>query len=230
MRIARVRHGQETIRLTGRDGHWDASFEVDEAAVLAPAVPAVIVGISHNPPPSDAPPVQAWYKPAHAVAGNNAVIQPPTDAGTIVIEGELAMVVGTTAHNLTLENALDHVLGYTIANDVTNADQAAIDNKFFQGKGGGNYAPLGPWIETELPDPDNTEIIVYVNGEERARSGTQNLPSTLAQILVYVTRWITLEPGDVVMTGSPSTSAVVESGDVIDIVIPPIGTLRSSVA
>ena len=191
--------------------------------------PGLVVGIGHNADPDTNLPIQAWLKSVRTVAADGDEIVLAPDAGTVVVEGELAVVIGRTATRLTVENALEHVLGYTIVNDVTSGDRNAIDNKNFESKAGINYTPLGSWIETEIADPENVEIIVEVNGVVVASSGTFNLPSRVVDTLVYVTRWMTLEPGDVVMTGSPSTAAVVTPGDEVAITIPEIGTLRNTV-
>lgn len=191
--------------------------------------PGLVVGIGHNADPETNLPIQAWLKSVRTVAADGDEIVLAPDAGTVVVEGELAVVIGRTATRLTAENALEHVLGYTIVNDVTSGDRNAIDNKNFESKSGVNYTPLGSWIETEIADPENVEIIVEVNGAVVASSGTFNLPSRVVDTLVYVTRWMTLEPGDVVMTGSPNTAAVVTPGDEVAITIPEIGTLRNTV-
>ena len=93
-----------------------------------------------------------------------------------------------------------------------------------------NYTPLGPWIETDVPDPGLIGIDVIVNGEVRAKSGSFNLPSPVVDCLVYVTSWLTLEPGDVVMTGAPGTAVAVVPGDQVDIDLGGIGRLSNPVA
>lgn len=191
--------------------------------------PGLVVGIGHNADPQAALPVQAWLKSVRTVANDGDEIVLATDAGAVVAEGELAVVIGRTATRLTVENALEHVLGYTIVNDVTSGERNAVDNKNFESKAGINYTPLGSWIETEIADPENLEILVEVNGQVVAQSGTFNLPSRVVDTLVYVTRWMTLEPGDVVMTGSPNTAAELSPGDEVAITIPEIGTLRNTV-
>lgn len=191
--------------------------------------PGLVVGIGHNADPDAVLPIQAWLKSVRTVAADGDEIVLAPDAGNVLVEGELAVVIGTTATRLTVDNALAHVLGYTIVNDVTSGDRNAIDNKNFESKSGINYTPLGSWIETEIADPENLKIIVEVNGEVVASSGTFNLPSRVVETLVYVTRWTTLEPGDIVMTGSPNTAAVVRPGDTVAITIPEIGTLRNTV-
>lgn len=245
MRIARISTPAGPQYAVANDGGWDhiadpfreqlrytGGTTTDSGATfLAPATPAVVIGIGHNRTLNDhVLPIQAWHKSVHTVAPPEAAIVAARDRGTVHAEGELAVVIGRTAANLTAENALEHVFGYTCVNDVTNVDQNAVDERNFQGKAGVNYTPLGPWIETELPDPEQLAIDVYVNGTARATSGTFNLPSSVVDCLVYVTAWLTLEPGDVVMTGAPATAVPVQPGDQVDIVVEGIGTLSSSVA
>jgi 2-keto-4-pentenoate hydratase/2-oxohepta-3-ene-1,7-dioic acid hydratase in catechol pathway len=216
---------EEPLRYTG------GSTPHGEAELLSPVAPAVVLGIGHNLTLNDHPlPLQAWHKSVHTVAGPGAEIVAARNRGTVNAEGELAVVMRKTAAGLTAENALEHVLGYTCVNDVTNVDQGAVDERNFQGKSGVNYTPLGPWIETALPDPEQAGIEVHVNGKAAARSGTFNLPSTVVDCLVYVTSWLTLEPGDVVMTGAPGTAVPVAPGDRVDIVVEGIGTLSSTVS
>jgi len=245
MRIARITTTAGPQHAVERDGMWHhvadpfaatlrytgGTTPFSEATFLAPVTPAVVLGIGHNRTLNDHHlPIQAWHKSVHTVAPPGGAIVAARDRGTVHAEGELAAIIGKTATNLTASNALEHVLGYTCVNDVTNVDQNAVDERNFQGKAGVNYTPLGPWIETELPDPEQAGIVVYVNGTAKANSGTFNLPSSVVDCLVYVTTWLTLEPGDVVMTGAPATAVPVAPGDLVDIVVEGIGTLSNTVA
>lgn len=244
MRIARIATADGPQHAVARDDHWHLIVDpfadvleptgetvaIEEAELLAPVVPRVILGIAHNLTNNNHPlPIQAWHKAVHTVANPDDAIHAARGVGTVNIEGELAVVIGRTASGLTAENAFDAVLGFTIVNDVTNVDMVPLDEKNFQSKSGKNYTPLGPWIETELPDPENVATEVVINGESRASSGSFNLPSTVAESLAYVTRWLTLEPGDIVMTGAPRTFVAVEPGDSVEITLAGIGTLRNCV-
>jgi 2-keto-4-pentenoate hydratase/2-oxohepta-3-ene-1,7-dioic acid hydratase in catechol pathway len=198
--------------------------------LLAPVDPRVLVGIAHNKTNNDHRlPIQAWHKSVRSVAAPDTEVPIRTDIGQVNIEGELAVVIGRRAHRLTLDNALDAVFGYTVGNDVTHVDQVAVDERFFQVKSGLAHAPLGPWIETVVADPDNVEIVVSINGFVEATSTTANLPSTVAECLVYVTAWLELGPGDVVLTGAPRTFLPTAAGDVVAISLPPIGTLTNTI-
>lgn len=202
-----------------------------DARLLAPVVPRVVVGIAHNKAlRKHTLPIQAWLKSPRSVVGPDAAIEARRGIGQINIEGELVVVIGRPAWQLTIDNALDVVLGYTIANDVTSVDRVPIDERNFEPKSGKGYTPLGPWIETEIADPDAIAMIVKVNGEVRAASNTALLQSTVAECLVYATSWLELGPGDIVMTGAPATFLPVEPGDVVEIELPGIGSLVNPVS
>ena len=244
MRLARIQTNAGPQHAVLRDGKWHhltdpfakvISFTgqvtpAEGAKLLVPVLPSVLIGMSHNPPGKKHPlPVQAWHKSVHTLANPGDHIHPVQDAGAVHAEGELAVVIRKSTVGLTAESAMDYVLGYTISNDVTNADQGLVDEKLFQAKAGVNYTPLGPWIETEISDPDKVSITVRVNGRVVADSGSFNLPTSVLDCLVYVTRWTALEPGDIVMTGAPGTFAAISRGDRVQISLGGIGTLTSPV-
>lgn len=242
MRIARLETAAGIGYAVSRDSDWhhvDDPFAeilsftgertpVGGARLLAPVLPAAIVGIGHND--RDHPlPIQAWYKSVHTLANPGDDIRAARGVGTVNVEGELAVVIRKRAHRLSPADVKDHVLGYTVANDVTNADQGLIDERLFQAKAGANYTPLGPWIETEIDKPEDVSITVAINGQVRARSRSSNLSSSVVDCLVYVTKWVTLEPGDIVMTGAPGTFVAVRPGDRVDITLGDIGTLTNGI-
>jgi 2-keto-4-pentenoate hydratase/2-oxohepta-3-ene-1,7-dioic acid hydratase in catechol pathway len=190
----------------------------------------VLIGIAHNKTNNDhVLPIQAWHKSVRSLVRPNAVIQARRDVGTVNVEGELAVVIGRDTAGLTADTAFDYVLGYTVVNDVTNVDRTTVDEKNFEGKGGLGYTPIGPWIETELDDPEQLAITVTINGTVKADSGTFNLPSTVAESIAYVARWVLLGPGDVIMSGSPNTFVAVTAGDEVEITLPGIGSLTNRV-
>jgi 2-keto-4-pentenoate hydratase/2-oxohepta-3-ene-1,7-dioic acid hydratase in catechol pathway len=206
------------------------SIAPDDAHLLAPCEPRVLIGISHNKANNDhVLPIQAWHKSVRSVVGPDEAIQARRDVGTVNVEGELAVVIGRDTEGITVDTAFDYVLGYTVVNDVTNVDRNAVDEKNFEGKGGHGYTTLGPWIETKLDDPEQVAIRVIVNGTVKADSGTFNLPSTVAQSIVYVTRWVPLGPGDVIMSGSPNTFVAVTPGDIVEITLSGVGSLTNRV-
>jgi len=116
-----------------------------------------------------------------------------------------------------------------VVNAVTNVDRNAPDEKTFEGKGGHGYTQMGPWIETELEDPQQVTITVIVNGVVKAESGTFNQPSTVAECIVYVARWVPLGPGDVILSRSLNTFVAVTPGDTVEITLSGIGSLSKRV-
>lgn len=244
MRLARVQtpagpravvHGADGWRVVEDLFADELSFTGEvidgEVSFLAPVEPRVVVGIAHNKALREhVLPIQAWLKSPRSVIGPDAPIVARRDIGPINVEGELAVVIGRPAWHLTVDDALDAVLGYTIANDVTNAGRVTIDERNFEAKSGQGYTPIGPWIETEIEDPDSIAMIVKVNGQIRAASNSALLQSTVAECLAYATSWVELGPGDVVLTGAPATFLPVEPGDVVELELSGIGTLANPVS
>ena len=242
MRLGRVRtpSGPRTALL--RAGHWheieDAfastlqetgrSWPVDGTALAAPSVPRVVVGMSHNGDPVDrARPPQAFLKSARTICGPGASIVLDRGVGDIAVEGELALVIGARARHLRPQDALEVVLGATIANDVTAVDQVPLDSLFSQAKNGEGFTPLGPWIETEF-DPAALAIEVEVDGRVAAESSTSLLAWDVIEQLVYLSSIMELGPGDVVLTGAPGTTVRIAPGQTCRIRIEGLGQLENS--
>jgi 2-keto-4-pentenoate hydratase/2-oxohepta-3-ene-1,7-dioic acid hydratase in catechol pathway len=198
------------------------------ATLLSPVVPRVVLGMAHNGAPENrAQEPQAFQKSARTIAGPGDQISVDPELGVTLIEGELGIVIGRTARRLTLENALDAVLGYTPANDIGFPGQNQLDSFWTQTKNGDNFSPIGPWIDTDF-DPSDATIRLSVNGEQLAEASTAQLARNVAEILVYITRYVTLDAGDVVMAGCPGTAAPVEPGDTFTVELVGLGTLENS--
>lgn len=169
-----------------------------------------------------------FLKPPSAVVGPNDVIVLTSLSQQVEHEAELVAVVRVRARHLTPENALDCLLGYTCGNDVTARDLQRRDGQWSRAKGFDTFCPLGPWIETEL-DPSDQEVSCQVNGHVRQQASTRDMVFGMKALLVYVTAVMTLEPGDVLMTGTPSGVSPIRSGDVVDVTVSGVGVLRNSV-
>jgi 2-keto-4-pentenoate hydratase/2-oxohepta-3-ene-1,7-dioic acid hydratase in catechol pathway len=143
-------------------------------------------------------------------------------------EGELAVVVGDRMRNVPPERALDHVLGYTIAVDITARDAQKQDLQWVRAKSADKFLPLGPWVETDL-DPSNTWVRTYVNDELRQEGHTSAMIFSVAEILAYISSFMTLEPLDVVLTGTPSGVGALNPGDRIEVAVEGIGTLHTRI-
>jgi len=152
----------------------------------------------------------------------------PDGIGHVDAEGELAVVIGTTARHLTAADALDAVLGYTVANDVTARDLQQSDPLWTTAKGQDGFTPLGPWIETDL-DALDVEIVVSHNGRALRGASTRDLARDVVEVLVHVTLFLTLGPGDVVLTGAPGECARIRPGDDVAITVAGLGTLANPV-
>jgi acylpyruvate hydrolase len=174
----------------------------------------------------------------------NTIIGPQDDipfypiSDQLDYEAEFAFVIGRRARNVTQEKALDYVAGYTIVNDITYRDIQRRTIQWLQGKTVEGSAPMGPWLVTrdEITDPSGLEVVLTVNGEERQRSNTKNLVFTVPYLVEFLSGLMTLEPGDVILTGTPGGVGVARNpqvflrdGDVVRIEIDQIGVLENRV-
>lgn len=172
-----------------------------------------------------------FMKPSTAVIASEEAIVLPAQCGEVHFEGELAVVIGKTSRNLSENEALSAVLGYTCANDVSDRPIQFAEMAMgclLIGKGFDTFCPLGPVIATGL-DPENLNMVTRVNGEVRQQINTSDLLFSVARLVSYLSRAITLLPGDVVLTGTPSGVGPMQPGDRVEIEIGGIGVLRNSV-
>jgi 2-keto-4-pentenoate hydratase/2-oxohepta-3-ene-1,7-dioic acid hydratase in catechol pathway len=163
---------------------------------------------------------------------------PSSFSGEVDYEGELAVIVGRRLRDVDAATANAGIFGYTIANDVTARDVQRSDEHFYLAKSFDSFCPLGPFIVTaeELSDASDLRIVTKVNGEVRQDCATSRMAVPPAKLLSTISRYVTLEPGDVVLTGTPPGCGrdmdpphYLQDGDVVEITIDPIGTLRSTV-
>ena len=200
-----------------------------EAHLLAPTLPLVVLGMAHNGAPGDRElPRQAFLKSPRTVIGPGESMVVDDELGRVNVECELAVVIRRHCRHLTAAQVPGAILGYTVGNDVTAIDQIPLDEKMTQSKNGDGFTPLGPWIETSL-DPGDVAMTVRVNGAVVAESTTARLAWDITEQLVYLTRYLTLGPGDVVLTGAPGTFAPVKPGDVAEVSLAGIGPLANPV-
>jgi 2-keto-4-pentenoate hydratase/2-oxohepta-3-ene-1,7-dioic acid hydratase in catechol pathway len=169
-----------------------------------------------------------FIKPASSVVGPDAPIVYPPQSRLVEHEGELAVVIGKRGRWILPENAGQYILGYTIANDVTARDLQRRDGQWTRGKGFDTFCPLGPWIETEL-DPVDVLITTKVNNELRQMASSREMIFTIPQLLAFISSVMTLEPGDLILTGTPAGTGAVHPGDNIQVTIEGIGSLQNPV-
>ena len=176
-----------------------------------------------------------FMKASSCVVGPDAPILIPEGVGRVDFEGELAIVIGRGGKNIAEADAMNHIAAYTIFNDVTARDRqrAAQEKKhpWFLAKSLDTFGPLGPFLVTAdaVPDPHNLQIILTVNGETKQNGSTGAMIFSLPYLIAYLSRWMALEPGDVIATGTPPGVGPIVPGDTVEITISGLGTLRNPV-
>lgn len=252
MRIARfshegsIRYGivddGELVVLAGDPMYsgYDTTGErigLSEVALLAPVIPrskVVCVGKNYHEHAAEMDSVAPeapllFLKPNTAVVGpGDPIVRPPQSARTDV-EGELAVVIGRIAKNVTADAALDYVFGYTIGNDVTARDLQRADGQWTRAKGFDTFCPLGPAIETEFDPSGGAMLTTRVSGEVRQQAPLSDMIHSVPDIIAYASAVFTLLPGDVILTGTPAGVGPFVAGDVVEIEIDGLGILRNPV-
>jgi 2-keto-4-pentenoate hydratase/2-oxohepta-3-ene-1,7-dioic acid hydratase in catechol pathway len=211
---------------------WDIGATVHEGefTFLAPSIPANVLGMAHNTGRAgrDLPP-QAFHKAATSVVGPGDAIELQPGVGRVEPEAELAIVIGSKARGLTPGNARTAVLGYTIGNDVSARDLQQTDELWISAKSQDTFTPAGPWIVTDLTG-DDLEIGIRHNGVELKSASSADLGWKVEEILAYITSFMTLHPGDLVLTGFPAESAPIVPGDTVSCHIAGVGELTNPVS
>ena len=169
-----------------------------------------------------------FLKPSTAIAGPGDPIQLLPISTRVDYEGELAVVVGRLARHVRAEDAYRYILGFTCANDVTLRDLQKMDDQWARAKGFDGSCPLGPWVETEL-DPIDIRVETRLNGEIRQAAQTSDMVFGVAELIEYITEFMTLLPGDVLLTGTPEGVGRLSDGDVVEVEVEGVGTLSNPV-
>lgn len=211
------------------------AYRLKDLQVLAPCSPGkiVCVGLNYRDHAQELgyklpdEPV-LFLKPPTAVIGPEESIVYPRVSRQVDYEAELAVVIGKTARRVRAGEAAGYILGYTCANDVTARDLQKKDGQWTRAKSFDTFCPLGPYIVTEL-DPTNCEVSLYVNEERKQHSSTSDLIFDVYSLISFISGIMTLHPGDVVLTGTPSGVGAIEPGDEVVVEISGIGRLRNQV-
>ena len=211
------------------------TFYLADVKLLAPVEPKkiVLVGLNfashaaeiHQETPSEP---LIFFKPSSAVIASGEEIVLPHQSTQVEIEAELTVVIGKRAKNVSQEKVSDYILGYTVANDVTARDIQFSDLQWARSKAFDSFCPVGPWIETDFV-PENKRISSTINGETKQDASTSEMVYSPEYLISYISQNFTLEPGDIVLTGSPAGISRVVAGDVVQCSIEGIGTLHSFV-
>jgi 2-keto-4-pentenoate hydratase/2-oxohepta-3-ene-1,7-dioic acid hydratase in catechol pathway len=211
-------------------------WALPDLRLLAPVRPGKVVCIGKNyadharemgGEPPERPVL--FLKPSTAVIGPGDTIRMPLDSERVDFEGELAVIIGVPASDVPRDRAMQHVFGYTCANDVTARDQQKIDGQWTRAKGYDTFCPLGPWIETVL-DPADLALRTDLDGEVKQDSRTSLLLHDVPTLIAYISHVMTLLPGDVILTGTPAGVGPMLDGQTVSVTIDGIGALTNPVA
>ncbi len=260
MRICSYRRDDGVVRAGVVDGDqvvdagptpWEPALgavvgSIETVPLVAPVpVPGKVVCVGRNyaehatETGSDVPTrPQLFSKWANAVVGPGAVVELPPITEALDYEAELVVVIGRPARRVREEDALDHVLGYTCGDDISARDLQFGDTQWTRGKGLDTFAPMGPWIVTsdDIPDPQDLGIRCVVNGDVRQADTTAHMLFPVARLIAFITEAITLDPGDVIYTGTPPgvgharrPPAYLQDGDTVRVEIDRIGVLENQI-
>jgi 2-keto-4-pentenoate hydratase/2-oxohepta-3-ene-1,7-dioic acid hydratase in catechol pathway len=251
MRLVRFRHGDriatgavepgsDEIRILRGTFFEDPlptgeTVPLADVLLLAPVLPSKMVCVGKNYAAHaeefgmDVPEEPLLFlKPSTAVIGPGDPIRLLPISRRIDYEGELAVVIGRLARGVRAEDAFKFILGYSCANDVTLRDLQKTDDQWARAKGFDGSAPLGPWIETDL-DPNDAIVRTRLNGEVRQQASTSEMVFGVATLIEYITVFMTLLPGDVLLTGTPEGVGTLAEGDFVEVEVEGVGMLRNEV-
>lgn len=229
-----------------RDTNSSSVIAMSETDVLAPVrAPQKIIGVGLNYKDHaaeqgkslPASPMLFNKSPGAIVGPEQDIVFSKSDSIQVDYEAELAVVIGKRARRVATVDAMSYVLGFTACNDVTARDAQNADGQFFRAKSFDTFCPIGPWIVTvdEIPDPTSMAVRCRVNGEVRQDGNTSNMIFPVDYVVSYASRFMALEPGDVICTGTPAgvghgrnPPAYLADGDVVEVEVEGVGILRNT--
>ncbi len=213
----------------------EASLAIEELKLLAPVAPGKIICLGRNyaahaaEHDAEVPEIPLIFlKPPSAVIGHNEKILLPQQSRRVEHEAELVVVIGRHGRRIKSDEAMKYVFGYTAGNDVTARDLQMSDAQWTRGKGFDTFCALGPWIETEF-DPADAIVTCHVNGDLKQMASTRDMVFDIPRQISFISSVMTLEPGDIIMTGTPAGVSPLSPGDVVEVTIDGIGNLRNPV-
>jgi 2-keto-4-pentenoate hydratase/2-oxohepta-3-ene-1,7-dioic acid hydratase in catechol pathway len=220
----------------GRIAFGDESYDPDEVDILPPCEPTKVVCIGRNyadhaeEMDSDLPDrPMLFLKAPNAVASHGKHLTLPSGKERIDYEAELGVVIGEQCKNVSESGAMDVVAGYTCINDISNRDDQRREQNWVRGKAFDNACPIGPLVATPEHVPEDASIELRLNGETKQSSSREHLIFSVPELIAEITSYMTLEPGDVIATGTPEGVGPMEDGDEVEVEIEGIGTLKHSV-
>lgn len=215
------------------------AFEPEAVNWLVPCTPSKVIGVALNyadhgaelkfDKPPEIPAI--FFKAQNSLVGHRHPVVYPTGSEYMHYEGELGVVIGQRCRRVHAANALEMVAGYTVCNDFTVRDH--VINTFrppIKAKGFDTFGPIGPWVvEGEIESPSGLTVRTYVNGELRQEGNTRDLVFSVPALIEYLTEFMTLEPGDIISTGTPKGISPIQPGDLITVEIPGVGVLENPI-
>lgn len=211
------------------------SVPLREVELLCPVVPGKVLCVALNDPEhiretgKETPQVPSIFmKPASCLIGPGQPIRYPEDSQRVDPEAELAVVIGKRAYKVSPEDAMDYVLGFTCANDMSDRTLQKKSGQWCAAKGRDTFGPLGPWIETE-PPKGPLRVRLKVNGRVRQDFTTDGMIFSPERIISFLSHAMTLMPGDVILTGTGAGIAPIAAGDTLSVIIEGVGTLDNPV-
>ena len=213
----------------------EATIPLSEVKLLTPVTPSKILCIGRNyleharEHDAEVPKVPlVFLKPPSSVLDPDGTILLPPQSAQVEHEGELVVVIGKRGRDISMEKAKDYVFGYTVGNDVTARDLQKSDGQWTRAKGFDTFCPFGPWIETGF-DPSDAIITCKVNGQPRQMASTRDMVFSVYQLIAFISSVMTLEPGDIIFTGTPAGVGPLVAGDKVEVEIEGLGKLVNTV-
>ncbi len=213
----------------------EAKLPLASVRLLAPVQPSKIICIGRNYAEHakehavEVPKVPLLFmKPPSAIINPGEAIILPPQSQQVEHEAELVVVIGKRGRNVTVEAARDYVFGYTLGNDVTARDLQHSDGQWTRAKGFDTFCPVGPWVDTEF-DASDSIITCRVNGQPRQMASTRDTVFSVGMLIAFITSVMTLEPGDLIFTGTPAGVGPLQDGDEVVVEIEGLGKLRNPV-
>ena len=227
--------GEIEGHLFGKFKRREAKTPLTEVKLLAPSVPSKIVCVGRNYVEhakelgNDVPKIPLIFmKPPSSIINPGDTIILPPQSKQVEHEAELVAVIGKRARNVTSENAKNYIYGYTVGNDVTARDLQKTDDQWTRAKGFDTFCPFGPWIDTDFNIADAL-ITCKVNGQPRQMASTRDMVYSVGTLVAFISSVMTLEPGDLIFTGTPAGVGALEPGGEVVVEIEGLGVLRNTV-
>ena len=227
--------GEISGNIFGRYQRKEALTPLADVKLLAPSEPTKIICVGRNYVEhakelgNEVPKVPLIFmKPQSSIISNGETILLPAQSTQVEHEAELVVVIGKRGRHVTAENAKKIILGYTVGNDVTARDLQNSDGQWTRAKGFDTFCPFGPWIDTEF-DPSDAVITCRVNGQMRQMASTRDMVFNVGVLIAYISSVMTLEPGDLIFTGTPSGVGELKDGDEVSVEIEGLGIIKNKV-